>query len=296
MEADTLEIGSVGVLGCGLMGSGIAEVCARSGFRTVVRELEQELLDRGLSAIELSLTRACDRGKLTAEQVEGARDRLSGTIEMRDLADCDLVIEAITERRDLKIETYRLLDAVCKPETIFASNTSSLSITELAVATDRPDRFVGLHFFNPVPVMQLVEVVHTLVSDERVVEQARRFAEALGKRAVMTKDRTGFIVNRLLIPYLMEAVRALEEGLASIEDIDAAMRLGCGYRMGPLTLLDFVGLDTTYYIANIFYDEFREARYAPPPLLKRMVLAGQLGRKSGRGFYDYTESKPGEST
>lgn len=282
-----MKVETVGVVGCGLMGAGIAEVCLRAGYRTHVREIDREALDAGVARIRSSLDRAVDKGRLAPEAREEAMERLRPTVALEELRDCDLLIEAVTERRDVKIETFQALDRVCKEETILASNTSSLTITEMAVATERPHRFLGLHFFNPVPVMKLVEVVRTLLSDESVVEAGTRFVTSLKKTPVQVKDRTGFIVNRLLVPYLLEAVRALDAGLASAEDIDAAMRLGAGYPMGPFTLLDFVGLDTTYYIANIMFDEFREPQFAPPPLLKRMVLAGHLGRKSGRGFYDY---------
>lgn len=281
----------IGVVGCGLMGSGIAEVAAVAGHDVRVREVDEEALGRGMERIVASLQRAVDRGKASREEADAARGRISGTVDIADLRDRDLVIEAVTEDREVKLETFRELDAACPPETVLASNTSSLTITELAVATGRPDRFLGLHFFNPVPVMQLVEVVHTLLSDERIVEAARAFVESLGKTPVLTEDRTGFVVNRLLVPYLLEAIRALDEGLASATDIDRAMKLGAGYPMGPFALLDFVGLDTTLSIAEIMYEEFREPRYAPPPLLRRMVLAGRLGRKSGRGFYDYTEQQ-----
>jgi len=283
-----VKISTVGVLGCGLMGSGIAQVAASSGFRVRVREIDEATLAAGLESIGTRLQSAVARERMTAEQAGETRGRITGTVAIGDLSDCELVIEAITENREIKLATWREVDDACPPETIFASNTSSLSITEMAVATRRPDRFVGMHFFNPVPVMALVEIVRSLLSDDAVVRAASEFVGELGKTAVVCKDRTGFIVNRLLVPYMLEAVRVLEEGLASKEDIDAAMRLGAGYPMGPFTLLDFVGLDTTLAIASIFFDEFREARYAPPPLLKRMVLAGYLGRKSGRGFYDYS--------
>ncbi len=282
-----MPIEKVGVVGCGLMGSGIAQVCAQAGYETVVREVNDQLLDQGLGRIRAFLDKGVERGKATQEDVDGVLGRLTGTTALEDLADCDLIIEAVTEDIEVKRETYTVLDAACKASAIFASNTSSLSITEMAVITERPDRFIGMHFFNPVPLMQLVEVVHTLLTDASVVEAGRAFGESIGKTPVVAKDRTGFIVNRLLVPYMLEAIRVLDEGLASAEDIDNAMKLGCGYPMGPFTLLDFVGLDTTYYIANIMYDEFRAPHFAPPPLLKRMVLAGQYGRKSGRGFYDY---------
>jgi 3-hydroxybutyryl-CoA dehydrogenase len=285
-----MEIKKVGVLGCGLMGSGIAQTAATAGHTVVVREVEQALCDRGFAGIEKSLARFAEKGAMTAEQQQEIRGRLTGTTSLEDLADCDLIIEAIVENLDLKRETFRRLDELCKPETIFASNTSSLSITEMLTATrpERQSRFVGLHFFNPVPLMKLVEVVRTILTDEEVYESAVEFGRGLGKVPVRADDRSGFIVNRLLVPYLLDSIRALEEGVGSIVDIDAGMKLGCGHPMGPLTLLDFVGLDTTYYIAEIMFAEFREKRFAPPPLLKRMVKAGLYGRKSGRGFYDYT--------
>ena len=279
----------VAVVGCGLMGSGIAQTAAQYGLQVTVREVSAELLDKGFTNIDKSLARLVQRGTLKATDRDATRERLRGTTKVEDLAGCDLVIEAITEQIAPKIELFRALDKICSPQTIFASNTSSLSITEMAVATRRPDRFVGLHFFNPVPIMKLAEVIRTIATDPRVYDEVVAFAGRLGKTAIRTSDRTGFVVNRLLVPYLLDAVRALEEGVASIPDIDQAMKLGCGHPMGPFTLLDFVGLDTTYYIANIMFDEFKERRFAPPPLLKRMVMAGWNGRKSGRGFYDYRD-------
>ena len=286
-----MEIKKVGVLGCGLMGSGIAQVAATAGFEMIVKEVSEEFINKGFAGIEKSLSRFAEKGTITADQQREIRGRLSGTTKFDDLADCDIIIEAIIENLEEKRNTYRQLDALCKPETIFASNTSSLSITEMMTATSsaRQTRFVGLHFFNPVPLMKLVEVVRTILTDESVYEQAVDFGKKLGKVPVRASDKTGFIVNRLLVPYMLDSIRALEEGVASIVDIDNAMKLGCGYPMGPLTLGDFVGLDTTYYIAEIMFNEFREKRFAPPPLLKRMVLAGLYGRKSGRGFYDYTK-------
>jgi 3-hydroxybutyryl-CoA dehydrogenase len=288
-----MEIKKVGVLGCGLMGSGIAQTAATAGFETIVREVSDELCDRGFKGIEKSLAKFAEKGTITAEQQTATRNRLRGTTALEDLHDCDIIIEAIIENLDTKRDTYRQLDQICKPETIFASNTSSISITEMMTATsaERQQRFIGMHFFNPVPLMKLVEVVRTILTDESVYEQAVEFGKRLGKTPVRTSDKTGFIVNRLLVPYMLDAVRALEEGVGSIVDIDNAMKLGCGYPMGPFTLGDFVGLDTTYYIAEIMFNEFREKRFAPPPLLKRMVLAGLYGRKSGRGFYDYTDPK-----
>ena len=286
-----MSIKKVGVLGCGLMGAGIAQVAASAGFETVVREVSDDLIKKGFAGIEKSLAKFAEKGTISGDQQKEIRNRLSGTTSFDSLADCDIVIEAIIENLEEKRSTYRQLDTLCKPDAIFASNTSSLSITEMMTATspERQRRFVGLHFFNPVPLMKLVEVVRTILTDEEVYEEAVQFGKALGKVPVRATDRSGFIVNRLLVPYLLDAVRALEEGVGSIVDIDNAMKLGCGYPMGPLTLGDFVGLDTTYYIAEIMFNEFREKRFAPPPLLKRMVLAGLYGRKSGRGFYDYSK-------
>jgi 3-hydroxybutyryl-CoA dehydrogenase len=286
-----MEIKKVGVLGCGLMGSGIAQTAATAGFETIVREVTNELCEKGFTGIEKSLARFAEKGTITAEQQQETRGRLRGTTSLEDLADCDIIIEAIIENLETKRDTYRQLDAICKPETIFASNTSSISITEMMTATspERQRRFIGMHFFNPVPLMKLVEVIRTILTDEEIYEQAVDFGKRLGKVPVRAGDKSGFIVNRLLVPYMLDAVRALEEGVGSIVDIDNAMKLGCGYPMGPFTLGDFVGLDTTYYIAEIMFNEFREKRFAPPPLLKRMVLAGLYGRKSGRGFYDYTK-------
>ena len=286
-----MEIKKVGVLGCGLMGAGIAQVAASAGFATVVKEVSDEFINKGFSGIEKSLAKFAEKGMITGEQQSQIRGRLSGTTSFDALADCDIIIEAIIENLEEKRSTYRQLDAICKPDTIFASNTSSLSITEMMTATspERQQRFVGLHFFNPVPLMKLVEVVRTILTDDDVYEQAVEFGKKLGKVPVRAGDKTGFIVNRLLVPYMLDSIRALEEGVGSIVDIDNAMKLGCGYPMGPFTLGDFVGLDTTYYIAEIMFNEFREKRFAPPPLLKRMVLAGLYGRKSGRGFYDYTK-------
>jgi 3-hydroxybutyryl-CoA dehydrogenase len=286
-----MPIEKVAVAGCGLMGSGIAQVCAQAGFPTVVREVSDALLEKGMKGVEKNLDRLVEKGTLEAAGRAAALSRLRGTTKIEDLAGADLVIEAIIEQFPAKREFWSTLDPLCSKQAIFASNTSSLSITEMAAATARPQRFVGLHFFNPVPVMKLVEVIRTIATDADVFDEVHAFAQRLGKVPVRTSDRTGFIVNRLLVPYLLDAVRALEEGVASIEDIDNSMKLGCGHPMGPLTLLDFVGLDTTYYIANIMFDEFREKRFAAPPLLKRMVLAGWYGRKSGRGFYDYADAK-----
>jgi 3-hydroxybutyryl-CoA dehydrogenase len=284
-----MAIQKVGVVGCGLMGSGIAQVAAQSGFPTVVCEVSVELVEKGLKSIEKNLSRLVEKGTLTDAQRGEVRGRLKGTTSLEELKPCDLIIEAIIEQLPAKRELFSALDSICPPSTIFASNTSSLTIIEMATATKRPERFVGLHFFNPVPVMKLVEVVQTIATDLAVYEQVLAFAGKLGKTPVRAKDATGFIVNRLLVPYLLDAVRALEEGVGAIEDIDNSMKLGCGYPMGPFTLLDFVGLDTTYYIANIMFDEFKEKRFAAPPLLRRMVLAGWSGRKAGRGFYDYSD-------
>jgi 3-hydroxybutyryl-CoA dehydrogenase len=286
-----MAIQKVGVVGCGLMGSGIAQVAAASGFQTVVREVNAELVAKGLKGIEKNLHRLAEKGTITDATRGEIRGRLKGTTSLEDLKPCDVIVEAIIEQLPAKRELFAALDAICPPATIFASNTSSLTITEIATATKRPQRFVGLHFFNPVPVMKLVEVVRTIATDDAVYEEIVAFGAKLGKTPVRAKDSTGFIVNRLLVPYLLDAIRALEEGVGSIEDIDNSMKLGCGHPMGPLTLLDFVGLDTTYYISQIMFDEFKERRFAAPPLLKRMVLAGWNGRKSGRGFYDYTDSQ-----
>ncbi|MFL6193161.1 MAG: 3-hydroxyacyl-CoA dehydrogenase family protein [Thermoanaerobaculia bacterium] len=281
------KIKKVGVLGCGLMGSGIAEVAARSGYETVVREVSDELVEKGLEKIRGSFAKAVDKGKLDAAARDEAVARLSGTVDLAAMVDCDVVVEAIVENLEDKRKTFSALDEAVKEDAIFASNTSSLTITQMAMFTRRPDRFVGLHFFNPVPVMKLVEVVRTLLTSDAAYDRAFEFARSLGKEPIACRDNSGFVVNRLLVPYLLDAIRALEEGVGSVEDIDKGMQLGCGYPMGPFTLLDFVGLDTTYYIANIMFDEYREKRYAPPPLLKQMVTAGRLGKKSGRGFYDY---------
>lgn len=286
-----MPIQKVGVVGCGLMGSGIAQVVAQAGCQVVAREVTPELVEKGIKNIEKNLQRLVEKGSLSEAERDNIRGRLKGTTSIDDLKDCDLVIEAIIEQLPAKVELFSALDKICPKQAIFASNTSSISITEMAAATRRPERFLGLHFFNPVPVMKLVEVVRTIATDPAVYEEVFLFAGRLGKTPVRTSDRTGFIVNRLLVPYLLDAIRAYEEGVGSIEDLDNSMKLGCGYPMGPFTLLDFVGLDTTYYIANVMFDEFREKRFASPPLLKRMVLAGWHGRKSGRGFYDYSDPK-----
>jgi 3-hydroxybutyryl-CoA dehydrogenase len=286
------EIRRVGVLGCGLMGSGIAQVAATAGRETIVRDVSQQIWDRARGGIEKSLAKFVEKGKLAAADRDAALKRLTFTTATTDLKGCDIVVEAITEDLELKNALWQELDAICPPHTIFASNTSSLTIAAMAAATKRADRFVGLHFFNPVPLMQLVEVVRAVTTSEETFRRAFAFARSLGKEAVAAKDNSGFIVNLLLVPYLLDAIRAVEHGVGSVPDIDKAMQLGCGHPMGPLTLLDFVGLDTTYRIAEIMFTEYRERRYAPPPLLKRMVTAGLMGRKSGKGFYDYSADPP----
>ena len=286
-----MAINKVAVLGCGLMGSGIAQVCAQAGREVTVIEVSEAYLNGGLGSIANQLGRMVEKTILTAEGRAEIIARLHGSTRLEAAAGAEIVIEAIIENIDEKNRTYSRLDKICPPETIFASNTSSLSITQMMTATspERQRRFIGMHFFNPVPVMKLVELVRTILTDAEVFRAATEFGREIGKVPVQTSDRTGFIVNRLLVPYMLDSIRALEEGVASIVDIDNAMKLGCGYPMGPLTLGDFVGLDTTYYIADIMFDEFKEKRFAPPPLLKRMVLAGVYGRKSGRGFYDYSD-------
>jgi 3-hydroxybutyryl-CoA dehydrogenase len=272
------------------MGSGIAQVCAQAGFPTVVREVNAELVDKGLKGIEKNLARLVEKGAITEGGKGEIRSRLRGVTSLDELRDSDVIVEAIIEQLPAKRELFSSLDSLCPPSTIFASNTSSLTIIEIAAATKRPERFVGLHFFNPVPVMKLVEVVRTIATDAAVYEEMVAFGAKLGKTPVRAQDSGGFIVNRLLVPYLLDAIRALEERAGSVVDIDNSMKLGCGYPMGPFTLLDFVGLDTTYYISQIMFDEYKEKRFAAPPLLKRMVLAGWYGRKSGRGFYDYSDA------
>src|SRR5246500_1381425 len=283
-----MEIKKVGVLGCGLMGSGIAQVAATAGFEVTVLEVEQKFLDKGFAGIEKSLAKFAEKGTIK-ESPQAVRARLKGTTSKQDLADCDIVIEAIIENVEEKKKMYASIDPLVKKNAIFATNTSSISVTELLTSVKRPERFIGLHFFNPVPLMKLVEVVKTIATAPEVYDTAYEFGKKLGKVPVRTSDKTGFIVNRLLVPYMLDAIRAYEEGVGSIEDIDNAMKLGCGYPMGPFTLLDFVGLDTTYYITHVMYGEFKERRFASPPLLKRMVMAGWYGRKSGRGFYDYAD-------
>jgi 3-hydroxybutyryl-CoA dehydrogenase len=286
------EIRRVGVLGCGLMGSGIAEISAKAGYETWVRELNDDLVARGRANITKSLDRAVEKGKLESAVRDEVLGRLKFTTSLEELKDADIVIEAVTEDIELKNEMFRTLDGVCGEHTIFASNTSSLTIAAMAAATNRPHRFVGLHFFNPVPVMKLVEVVRTIAVEQDVFRTAYDFAKTLGKEPVEAKDTSGFIVNRLLVPYMLDAIRCLEQGLATTEDIDKSMTLGTGYPMGPFTLCDFVGIDTLYYIAEIMFEEFRETRYAPPPLLRRMVSFGYFGRKTKRGFYDYSGERP----
>jgi 3-hydroxybutyryl-CoA dehydrogenase len=287
-----VAVRKVGVLGCGLMGSGIAQVCAQSGLETLVMEANSGLLEKGMGRIRSFLQGGVDRGKIGAQERDTILSRLRGTTDPSSMADRDLVIEAVVEDLKTKRDLFAKLDVVCAKEAIFASNTSSLSITEIMTATQRRDRFLGLHFFNPVPLMKLVEVVRTFTTADAVMEEACSFVQALGKAPIRTKDATGFIVNRLLVPYILDAIRALEEGVGTIRDIDDGMKLGCGHPMGPLTLLDFVGLDTTLYIAEIMFNEFREPRFAPPPLLKRMVLSGYHGKKSGKGFYDWSAEPP----
>jgi 3-hydroxybutyryl-CoA dehydrogenase len=282
-----MKIRTVGVLGCGLMGAGIAQVAAAAGYKTIVREVNDSALQAGMGRIRKFLVDGVAKGKVTEDAQDKTLGNLTGTTQAEDLKECDIVVEAIVENVDEKRAVYQAVEAAVRPETIIASNTSSLCITELAVATKRPDRFGGLHFFNPVPLMKLVEVIPALTTSEQTKQTLTAFATSLGKEPIAAPDRPGFIVNRLLVPYLLDAIREYERGLGTIEDIDKGMKLGCGYPMGPFTLLDFVGLDTTYYIANIMFEEFREPRFAPPPLLKRMVLAGHHGRKTKRGFYSY---------
>ena len=284
-----MDIREVGVVGCGLMGSGIAQVAAAAGFSTTVVEANRELSDRGMANIAKRLERLVAKGSLSADELAAVRKRLRVGTELSQLANCDVVIEAITEDAEEKCKFWRTLDPLLRPDAIRASNTSSVSITQMMMATSRPERFLGMHFFNPVPVMTLVELVKTLATDSEVYESAVAFTRKLGKTAVHTTDRPGFIVNRLLVPYLTDSIRGLEEGVGSITDIDRAMKLGCNHPMGPFVLMDYIGLDTVYSIANILFEEFREARFAPPGLLKRLVIAGRLGRKSGKGFYDYSD-------
>jgi 3-hydroxybutyryl-CoA dehydrogenase len=282
-----MQIKRVGVVGCGLMGSGIVETCARAGYQVAVREVNTALLEKGLQRIKSSMAKGVEKGKLMQADMDAAWGRIRGTVALEDLADSDLVIEAALENMAEKKQIFAAMDKLLEQHVIIASNTSSLCITEMASVTKRPDRVLGMHFFNPVPVMPLLEIVRTILTSEETLQAAKEFGASVGKTIVIAKDTPGFIVNLLLVPYLLNAVRALENGVATREDIDTGMKLGCNHPMGPLTLLDFIGLDTAYYIANVMYDEFRDAQYAAPPLLRRMVLAGHLGRKTGKGFYDY---------
>lgn len=285
------EIKKVGIVGCGLMGRGIGQVSAAAGFETIVREVNEELLEKGFGSIRKGLDRLVEKGKMDEQARDAILGNLTGTVSLDDLADCDLIIEAIVEDIEAKMELFGALDLLCPEDTIFASNTSSLTITEMA-ATNRADRFVGLHFFNPVPVMKLVEVVRSGSTSDETFDRAFAFVRDVGKVPIACRDNSGFIVNRLLVPYMLDAIRAFEEGIGSIEDIDTGMRLGCGYPMGPFILGDFVGLDTLYFITEIMYDEYREKRFSSPSLLKRMYLAGYHGRKTGKGFYDYSGDTP----
>ena len=284
-----MHIKTVGIVGCGLMGAGIAQTAAEGGFTTIVREPTQELMDKGLERIRSFLAKGVDKGKMSPARRDEVWARIKGTTNLSDLADCDLVIEAITEVRDAKKALFAELDQICKPGAIFATNTSSLSVGDMSAVTKRRDKFCGLHFFNPVHMMKLCELVRTIDTSDATIAAAREFAEKCGKSVVMAKDRPGFIVNALLIPYLLDAIRLLESGGASREDIDSGMMLGCGHPMGPLSLNDFIGLDTMLSIADVMFEEYKDKHYAAPPLLRRMVKAGYLGKKSGRGFYDYTK-------
>lgn len=286
------QIGKVGVLGGGLMGSGIAQVSAMAGFDTVVREVSDPVIEKSRSGIEKVLAKGIEKGKVTPEQRDAAISKLAFTTDLAALASCDIIIEAVVEDLEMKNAMWKDLNEICHADTIFASNTSSLTIAAMAAACGRPEKMLGLHFFNPVPLMKLVEVVRTITTSDETADAAFEFAKKLGKEPVRAKDNSGFIVNLLLIPYMLDAINALEANVASVEDIDKAMQLGAGHPMGPFTLLDFVGLDTTYKIAEIMFAEYREKRYAPPPLLKRMVIAGMYGRKSGKGFYDYSQDPP----
>lgn len=283
----TLTMSKAGVVGCGLMCSGIAQTCAESGYETIVSEVNQELLDKGLARIYSAWDTLVSKGKIPQEQADENRARLRGTLNLEEFAGCDLVIEAASEQMQEKLRLFPALDRMLKPEALILSNTSSLNITQMGAVTRRPDKVCGLHFFNPAPVMKLVEIVKTISTSEETIGTVRQFAVSLGKTPVIAKDTAGFIVNFLLVPYLLAAIRMLENGMATRDDIDTAMKLGCGYPMGPFTLLDYIGLDTTMWIAEAFYDEYKEPLYAPPPLLRRMVNSGMLGRKSGRGFYNY---------
>jgi 3-hydroxybutyryl-CoA dehydrogenase len=290
------RIEQVGVLGAGLMGHGIAQVAAQSGYEVVLRELDQATLEKGIGRIEKQLARAVERGKSTQEDADAVRGRIAGTVDYRDLAGCDLVIEAITESLPMKLEMWREIDEIVKPEAVFATNTSSLAVIDQAAATGRPERFVGLHYFNPAQVMKLVEVVRCVTTSDEAFDTALQFARSEGKLAIPTKDKAGFIVNRLLVPYMLDAIRSFEEGVGSVGEIDEAMKAGAGHPMGPLTLADFVSLDTLGSICDVLFDEFRERRFARPPTLRKMLSAGWLGRKSGMGFYDYSGEEPAENT
>ena len=284
-----MTIRKVGVVGCGLMGGGVAQTYAQSGYETVVLEVNQQLLDKGIQRIHDAWNTLANKGKLGQRQVDEYRARLHGTLEMADFANCDLVIEAVIENMEEKLRLFPALDKILKPDALILSNTSSLSVTQMGAVTKRPDKVCGLHFFNPAPVMKLVEIVRTISTSEETIETVRQFAISLGKTPVLAKDTAGFIVNFLLIPYLLAAIRMLENGQATRDDIDTAMKLGCGYPMGPFTLLDYVGLDTTMWAAEAIYDEYKDPLYAPPPLLRRMVASGMYGKKSGKGFYDYQQ-------
>ncbi len=286
---DMYDIKTIGVVGCGLMGAGIVETCARAGYNVVVREVNDDLLQRGLKRIQGSMAKAVEKGKLGGADRDAALGRIKGTLSLTDFKDCDLVIEAAVENMALKKTIFTELDNICRPEVILASNTSSLNVTEMAAATERPDKVLGLHFFNPVPVMPLLEIVRALLTSDETLATARALGAKLGKTVVVAKDRPGFIANLLFVPYALDAIRWLDAGLASAEEIDTTMKLGFNHPMGPFTLCDFVGLDTLLFIADAMYEEFKDDRYAAPPLLRRMVLAGLIGRKSGRGFYDYSK-------
>jgi 3-hydroxybutyryl-CoA dehydrogenase len=287
-----MDIGKVGVLGCGLMGHGITQISAQAGYDVVVREVSDEKLAKGIGKIEKQLGRAVEKGRMEQSEADEVRGRIQGTLDYNDFADCDLVVEAITEDLGLKLEMWKELDGIVKDGAVLATNTSSLSVIDQAASTKRPDRFIGLHFFNPAQVMPLLEVIQTVTTDEESLKTGFEFGERLKKLTVHAKDKTGFIVNRLLVPYMLDAIRAYEEGVGAIDQIDAAMKAGANHPMGPFTLLDFVGLDTTKSIADIMFDEYRERRFAAPPTLRKMVAAGWYGRKSGRGFYDYSEGEP----
>jgi 3-hydroxybutyryl-CoA dehydrogenase len=287
-----MEISKVGVLGCGLMGHGITQICAQAGWDVVVRELSQDQLDAGIGKIEKQLARAVEKGKASQEDAEAVRARIQPTLDYGDLADCELVIEAIAEDLGLKLEMWKEVDGIVKEGATFATNTSSLAVIDQAAVTSRPDRFCGMHFFNPAQVMPLLEVVQTVTTSDETLELAFDVGKRLGKTTVHAKDKTGFVVNRLLVPYMLDAIRAYEEGVGTVDQIDAAMKAGANHPMGPFTLLDFVGLDTTKSIADIMFDEYRERRFAAPPILRKMVAAGYYGRKSGKGFYDYSGEEP----